>query len=229
MRSYVSSGMTFTMLFAISRQQGRRSIHEVQASNLVPTFTSLATRGRTGRNGQSSQFANKSQDALFMDHLSAMDYDKILPLDIPRRKEILIGLEAVSKACSVAKMLQPDYPVDLEGKKVNAKVDLGVIKADLSPVTIADFAVQALVLSKLHNSFEQDGFIAEESSESLQNDINLAESVLKATGKADWTLNDLFLSIDLGKMYKNEQVISKKQRIWTCDPIGKYLGKNIRI
>ena len=41
-------------------------------------------------------------------------------------------------------------------------------KEDSSPVTIADFAVQALVIYCLSESFPSDRFIAEESSELLR-------------------------------------------------------------
>ena len=152
--------------------------------------------------------------------VSIVDYDHILPKDLPRRKDVLVGLEAVRKACSAADLLQPDYPIDLE-KKSGLEDDLGLMKEDLSPVTIADFAAQAIVLRTLYDAFgDQDGFIAEESSESLRNDSVLASNVLKATKRDDWSLEELFSAIDLGKMYINKKTQGKK-RIWTCDPIGK--------
>lgn len=45
-----------------------------------------------------------------------------------------------------------------------------VSKDDKSPVTIADFAVQALVIYYLSEAFPSDRFIAEESSELIRGD-----------------------------------------------------------
>ena len=218
MRNCVGYIMTCCLFLSISRQR-KWCFHLVQASNAVPTFASFVTR--IVANEKTFQCRSSCQNTLSSSPLSAMDYDKILPKDIPRRKEILVGLEAVSKACSVAKALQPNYRVKLDGMAAHSKVEMGVMKADLSPVTIADFAVQALVLSKLHDSFKRDAFIAEESSDSLKKDHSLAASVLEATERTDWTFNDLFSSIDLGKMYEDENLMSQKDRVWTCDPIGK--------
>jgi 3'(2'), 5'-bisphosphate nucleotidase len=53
----------------------------------------------------------------------------------------------------------------LEGQGLGA-----VSKDDKSPVTIADFAVQALVIYYLSEAFPSDRFIAEESSELIRGD-----------------------------------------------------------
>lgn len=54
-------------------------------------------------------------------------------------------------------------------KAVLADADKGVIsKSDFSPVTIADFAIQALLTATLHNAFPEDTFVGEESAADLR-------------------------------------------------------------
>lgn len=50
-------------------------------------------------------------------------------------------------------------------------------KADSSPVTVADFAAQALIISALHAVYPGDAFLGEESAEQLRRDAALAERV----------------------------------------------------
>lgn len=55
---------------------------------------------------------------------------------------------------------------------------LGVVaKDDLSPVTIGDFAIQALLTSTIHASFPQDRFVGEESADALRSNPVLLERV----------------------------------------------------
>lgn len=56
--------------------------------------------------------------------------------------------------------------------------DMGVVsKDDLSPVTIADFAIQALLTSTLHHAFPSDRFVGEESSAALRENPVLFQRV----------------------------------------------------
>lgn len=52
-----------------------------------------------------------------------------------------------------------------------------VAKADATPVTVADFAAQALLISALHAAFPADGFLGEESASALRGDAALREQV----------------------------------------------------
>ncbi|KAH8730099.1 hypothetical protein GQ44DRAFT_607586 [Phaeosphaeriaceae sp. PMI808] len=116
-------------------------------------------------------------------------------------------------------------------------------KADESPVTIADFAAQALLISALHAVYPQDHFIGEESADALRQNEVLAgrvwELVLRAkedvyvrqNGKSDMhsarddtkaqTLNfpaskeDMFDLIDMGG--KGE--VTGEGRVWVMDPV----------
>jgi 3'(2'), 5'-bisphosphate nucleotidase len=57
-------------------------------------------------------------------------------------------------------------------------------KADSSPVTIADFAAQALLISTLHAAFPSDAFLGEESAAALRENDALAERVWELVQRA---------------------------------------------
>lgn len=50
-------------------------------------------------------------------------------------------------------------------------------KADDSPVTVADFAAQAIIISALHAAYPDDAFLGEESADQLRNNQGLADRV----------------------------------------------------
>src|SRR4030043_2287518 len=82
-------------------------------------------------------------------------------------KEITAGLEAVLKASKLCRQIQ---------KNINKAGTLE--KEDLSPVTMADFAGQALIIAELMNAFPKDQFVGEESAGILQKNIGLSEKAL---------------------------------------------------
>jgi 3'(2'), 5'-bisphosphate nucleotidase len=110
-------------------------------------------------------------------------------------------------------------------------------KADDSPVTIADFAAQALLISALHAVYPQDRFIGEESADALRQNEPLADRVwqlvLRAKEAADARLDEnggvqtaraesfptskeeMFDRIDLGG--KGE--VTGQGRVWVMDPV----------
>jgi HAL2 family 3'(2'),5'-bisphosphate nucleotidase len=140
-----------------------------------------------------------------------VDYDE-LPADFPRRKDVLVGLEAVRKAATMTQALQPE-----------SSDGIGVInKQDASPVTVADFAAQAMILRHLKDAFPDDSFIAEESSAALADDAGLANQVLKASQLGD--MDALKESIDLGKEYEHWDGSSRPTRVWCLDPIDGTKG-----
>lgn len=53
-----------------------------------------------------------------------------------------------------------------------------VVKDDLSPVTVADFAIQAVLARTLGNAFPGDGFVGEESADELRRNPRLLTRVL---------------------------------------------------
>ena len=78
-------------------------------------------------------------------------------------KEKEIGLQAVGMAMTVAAMIQKE----LTGADT-------LTKADRSPVTIADFAVQALVCKILNSHFPGMPIVGEEDSLALRQSENWA-------------------------------------------------------
>lgn len=116
-------------------------------------------------------------------------------------------------------------------------------KADDSPVTIADFAAQALLISALHAVFPHDAFIGEESADALRQNEQLADRVwqlvLQAKSEADagaaeksdvqhvrnedagaaltfpTSKEDMFDLIDRGG--KGE--VTGSGRVWVMDPV----------
>ncbi|EEC49449.1 predicted protein [Phaeodactylum tricornutum CCAP 1055/1] len=100
---------------------------------------------------------------------------------------------------------------------------IGVInKQDASPVTVADFAAQAMILRHLKDAFPDDSFIAEESSAALADEAGLANQVLKASQLGD--MDALKESIDLGKEYEHWDGSSRPSRVWCLDPIDGTKG-----
>ena len=159
------------------------------------------------------------------------DYDE-LPKDFPRREDALIALAAVRKACAVTRALQPVGGKSTEPKTTQGDSDsvFTVTKMDLSPVTVGDFAAQGLILDHLNQSFEssdtsrENSFIAEESSQDLQNDPELAESILNVTGMD--SVEHVMDSIDLGKQYLkwDGKENLRPKRVWCLDPIDGTKG-----
>lgn len=130
-----------------------------------------------------------------------------------------VAIRAVVEACHVSGGLQPS--------ETNEGIS-SITKPDLSPVTVADYAVQAIVLKHLNQYFPSDDFVAEEDSIQLKRDGTLAEEVLRATGML--SLEDLSGAVDLGQG-KGTQAgaiddiqIGAKRRVWCLDPIDGTRG-----
>lgn len=140
------------------------------------------------------------------------------PGDLPLSADVERALAAVRRACSVTEQLQPEGGDDPQ--EINT-----VEKKDLSPVTVADFAVQALILDALHEEYPNDGYIAEENSESLLHDATLCSQVTDAAGfeSKERTIK----AIDLGKSYEKwgvGETTSRPRRVWCLDPIDGTRG-----
>jgi len=162
-----------------------------------------------------------------------------LPLDFPRRADVLVALTAVRKACAVTLALQPSSSSSSQSSSQSSSSLATVSKVDLSPVTVGDFAAQAIVLRHLKDAFEEgqgnnDSFIAEESSQALEEDEELAKQVLSAT-KMD-NMDIVKQSIDLGKEYElwqddndndsasDDNNNGRPERVWSLDPIDGTKG-----
>ena len=133
-----------------------------------------------------------------------------LPSTHPYLTEIKQSLFAIRKACRITTYLQPTT------KDSNIS---GMNKKDASPVTIGDFAVQALVLNLLEKQQQQEGknvvFIAEEKSQNListsssddDDEQDLSGEILDIMKQCGYdniinNVNELKRSIDLGQTYE---------------------------
>ncbi|KAI1486118.1 hypothetical protein F5X96DRAFT_656623 [Biscogniauxia mediterranea] len=77
-------------------------------------------------------------------------------MDSPYAREIRVAIGAVQAAARIS-------------QAVISADDKGVVeKDDLSPVTVADFAIQALLTSTIHAAFPDDRFVGEESAAALR-------------------------------------------------------------
>ncbi|KAI1384835.1 carbohydrate phosphatase [Hypoxylon trugodes] len=88
-------------------------------------------------------------------------------MDSPYSKELQVAIGAIQSA---AKLSQAVISIE----------DKGVIeKDDLSPVTVADFAIQALLTATVHHAFPNDKFVGEESAADLRDNPVLLDRVWK--------------------------------------------------
>ena len=149
---------------------------------------------------------------------------KELPDDFPRREDAVEAIKAVRKACMVTMSLQPNHSPTKD--KDGTISTLTKEQADNSPVTVGDFAAQAIVLGHLSQAFPADRFIAEESSEHLTANPGLLKEVLAAANDHIASTDELCRCIDLGQSYNSDGTIEEGQtdRIWTCDPIDGTKG-----
>jgi 3'(2'), 5'-bisphosphate nucleotidase len=94
------------------------------------------------------------------------------------------------------------------------------IKSDLSPVTIADYASQALILHRLRELTPDIGIVAEEGSEGLRNDPDLVERIASFTRRFETKVNaDTLLELlDRGSHEGGTGTF------WTLDPIDGTKG-----
>ncbi len=129
-------------------------------------------------------------------------------------KELEIGQHAVIEAMRICKTIQEE----LTGAE-------SITKSDKSPVTIADFASQAIICRILKENFQDIPIVAEENSDALQKPEH--EQTLKKIlhyitkdGKLGKILNkkNLFQSIDMGGCEPTDDIF------WTLDPIDGTKG-----
>lgn len=123
--------------------------------------------------------------------------------------ELEVALRAVRDAAALAREIRRQFG------------EQAFLKADRSPVTVADFAVQALVALRLWQAFPDDPLVAEEDSASLRAPAGepIRQSVLDVLHRAipDLTSDRVLEAIDRGGGTPGE-------RFWTLDPIDGTQG-----
>lgn len=121
----------------------------------------------------------------------------------PYQAELNMGVRAVSRAAYLSRHLQ-------------SSISNIIQKSDSSPVTLADLAVQSLIIDELRQVFPDDSFIAEEDSSPLKNDDSLARALVSTletfTGQI-WDRNRVELALDQGINPRN-----RDGRTWVLDP-----------
>jgi len=129
-------------------------------------------------------------------------------------KELEIGQNAVIEAMRICKTIQEE----LTGAD-------SITKSDKSPVTIADFASQAIICRILDENFPDIPIVAEEKSDALRKPKNreILKRILQTIAndaKINGILNkeNLFHSIDLGGCDPTDHIF------WTLDPIDGTKG-----
>eukprot|EP00186_Timspurckia_oligopyrenoides_P001429 CAMPEP_0182442160 /NCGR_PEP_ID=MMETSP1172-20130603/1114_1 /TAXON_ID=708627 /ORGANISM="Timspurckia oligopyrenoides, Strain CCMP3278" /LENGTH=257 /DNA_ID=CAMNT_0024636873 /DNA_START=70 /DNA_END=840 /DNA_ORIENTATION=- len=126
-----------------------------------------------------------------------------------------VAVEVVSRACGMSRRVQKSFSVGGE-----------IRKSDASPVTVADFAVQALILSDLHEKFPTHKFIAEETSTALNKDPELCQTVIDVVNEArsnsgfKFGAEEICSAIDLGKYDGTDP----EETVWVLDPIDGTKG-----
>jgi 3'(2'), 5'-bisphosphate nucleotidase len=97
-------------------------------------------------------------------------------------------------------------------------------KKDRSPVTVADFASQAVICKALAEAFPNDPIVGEEDAQELREPANAAlmDSVVTqvANARTGATQNDVLSWIDRGGATPDNQT----KRFWTLDPIDGTKG-----
>ncbi|PSR78526.1 hypothetical protein BD289DRAFT_376548 [Coniella lustricola] len=87
-------------------------------------------------------------------------------MDSPYTRELQVAIAAVSAAARLSTLV------------LTHASGLGTVaKDDLSPVTVGDFAIQALLTSTIHAAFPQDRFVGEESADALRENPALLDRV----------------------------------------------------
>ncbi len=125
-------------------------------------------------------------------------------------KELEVALQAVRRAAVVCREVQAGISPDVLDKQ------------DRSPVTVADFASQAIVSSCLQQAFPDDPMIAEEDALALQQPENAAvlDQILKLVqgGGVDATVESVLRWVD------HPAPRPGANRFWTLDPIDGTKG-----
>lgn len=142
-----------------------------------------------------------------------MDNDSTAPYS----KELEIASLTVQRAALVTRKLL-----------VESIEKWSIDKSDHSPVTIADFAAQAMIIAAIHAVFPQDEFVGEEDSKALRQNPRLLQRTwdLVSTTHLDddesesrlytpRSKEEMLEAIDLGSKGKCDGT----RRTWTLDPV----------
>jgi HAL2 family 3'(2'),5'-bisphosphate nucleotidase len=133
--------------------------------------------------------------------------DTVTPRGLGR--EAMLAMQAVAEAVHIARLVEPEASSST------------LTKGDDSPVTVADFSVQALVARRLSRDFPNDSLVAEEDASALRatGSAGVLASVVDLVRRVDGSSapDDILAWIDRGGG-------SPGKRFWTLDPIDGTKG-----
>jgi 3'(2'), 5'-bisphosphate nucleotidase len=137
-------------------------------------------------------------------------------MDSPYARELEVAIAAAQTAAHISREVLSTAQVDATAGTFD------LVKDDLSPVTVADFAIQAFLTRTLRDAFPHDGFIGEESADELRQNPKLLSRVLAVLAQcaADTPFRD---ADDLCSVIDSCTTLSPSadpgRRIWVFDPI----------
>ncbi|KXX75244.1 hypothetical protein MMYC01_208429 [Madurella mycetomatis] len=140
-------------------------------------------------------------------------------MESPYRHELEIAIRAAQSAAHISRLALSTAHAGEHAESFD------VVKDDLSSVTIADFAIQALLTRSLRDFFPRDGFVGEESADELRQNPKLSSRVLAILGQSlgDPTrfpdVDDLCEVIDSCTTSSPSGGDSASGRVWVFDPI----------
>ncbi|KAK3988958.1 hypothetical protein QBC44DRAFT_328495 [Cladorrhinum sp. PSN332] len=121
-------------------------------------------------------------------------------MDSPYTKELIAAIAAVRLAAQISLTVLSQSQTTASSSLTNPDSSSTLIKDDLSPVTIADFAIQALLTTHLSQHFPSHSFIGEESADGLRANPHLLQRVLQILTLSDpstpWTADSICTKID---------------------------------
>ena len=138
------------------------------------------------------------------------------------------AIQAVTDACQLARRIQTGLRPAADGGNPADGTPRSLAKSDASPVTVADFAIQSLVASRLERVLGRGRWrlVGEESAAVLRDPTQAAvrDAVIEAVQAVDRDLpsDDVLRSIDLGAEAAGAPTGSGA--FWTIDPIDGTKG-----
>lgn len=151
------------------------------------------------------------------------------------QKELEVAVQAVRQSCLLTKKIQTSI--------IEHKDKTTLIKSDSSPVTIGDYAAQAVIINCIKSNFPEDEIVGEESSSDLSDEfleeilsvikhaqVDYEKNWLNVEGVDKWAftnedyplknIKDLRKVINMG----NCTAETGKRRYWCIDPIDGTKG-----
>ena len=123
-------------------------------------------------------------------------------------RERRVAIDAVTKTCRLCEKIQAE---ELSGKTME--------KEDKSPVTVADFATQAVISLELSNAFPQDFIMAEEHLAGVATDLKEKTAQHVRSSYADLSHEKIFSAID-----RCDYQGGPNGRFWVLDPVDGTKG-----